>query len=337
MRSASVWVWSTLACSLGGFAAAISLAPAASSAPGRGIAFILFVGSSVHVASTAALAATRDARAGMSKHRSRYVYVPLTLIGGGALAAVVLPPPATTWLLLGFFGWQFFHFQKQNLGIAALAACADRIAPLNKKERNALLAAGLAGIAALLLDPTLLQLSLRFRIDSLERLAGLFFLLALVYGVAALFRRPRSDRTVGFAATYLLGLFFFAPVFLFHSPYAAVGGMTIAHGFQYLLLVGLVANRGPATPWRISRLVAAFNLVLAGGLALNLASHLHGSSLRVLFGLYLGIVMSHFVVDGGFWKLGDPAQRAFLSARLGFLIPVKPEIPAPDRSSSGLA
>ena len=40
---------------------------------------------------------------------------------------------------------------------------------------------------------------------------------------------------------YLMGLFFSVPVFVFASPYAAVGGMTIADGMQYLLLVSLVA------------------------------------------------------------------------------------------------
>ena len=33
------------------------------------------------------------------------------------------------WLLLAYFGWQFFHFQKQNLGMAALAASVHRVDP----------------------------------------------------------------------------------------------------------------------------------------------------------------------------------------------------------------
>ena len=41
---------------------------------------------------------------------------------------------------------------------------------------------------------------------------------------------------------YGTSLCFVVPVFAFRSPYAAVGGMTIAHGLQYLLLIGLVAG-----------------------------------------------------------------------------------------------
>jgi len=59
-------------------------------------------------------------------------------------------------------------------------------------------------------------------------------------------RGPRSRRPAGFCATYLISLFFVLPVLVFASPYAAVGGMTAAHGLQYLVLVSLVAGGGSA-------------------------------------------------------------------------------------------
>jgi len=37
-------------------------------------------------------------------------------------------------------------------------------------------------------------------------------------------------------AVYLLAVCFPAPLVLTSSPYAAVGGLTLAHGLQYLLL-----------------------------------------------------------------------------------------------------
>ena len=77
--------------------------------------------------------------------------------------------------------------------------------------------------------------------------------------------------------------------------------MTIAHGVQYLLLVGLVAS-GQANP--VLRLAVLCNVAVAGGLVLSLASHLHGSApgIRWLYGAYLGVVMSHFVIDAGIWR-----------------------------------
>ena len=62
------------------------------------------------------------------------------------------------------------------------------------------------------------------------------------------------------------------------SPYGAIAGMTIAHGVQYLGIVGAVA-RGPlAAPrrgWRVALLVAAAAL---GGFALHVAAHHPGAA-----------------------------------------------------------
>jgi hypothetical protein len=132
---------------------------------------------------------------------------------------------------------------------------------------------------------------------------------------------------------YLMGLFFSVPVFVFASPYAAVGGMTIAHGLQYLLLVSLVAagdpgpgQGGPGQGGRALRLAALGNVALLGGAALAVTSHLHsgGPAVRLLFGAYLGAVMAHFVVDAGLWRLRDPLARAFLARRLPYLMGATP-------------
>ena len=110
---------------------------------------------------------------------------------------------------------------------------------------------------------------------------------------------------------YLMALLFSLPIFAFRSPYAAVGGMTIAHGFQYLLLVGLVAagNRRGTSRWL--RLAVFANVALVGGALLSGASHLHGFPpvIRLVFGAYLGVVTAHFVIDAGFWRVRDPFPR----------------------------
>jgi len=49
---ARAWLWLTIALTAGAFTVAAALAPPASAAPGRGLAWVLFVESSAHVAST---------------------------------------------------------------------------------------------------------------------------------------------------------------------------------------------------------------------------------------------------------------------------------------------
>ena len=315
------WLWATVALSGGAFAGAVVLAPPASAAPVRGLAWLLFLGSSVHVAATGWLYTLPDVRAYAAARPLRYLWMPAGLVVAGATSAALLSPAAMAWLLLAYFGWQFFHFQKQNLGMAALAASVHRVRPLRPAERRALMVAGGSGIAGLIAHPDLLQLGVRPGAGELFTAAGVLFAVTAGYGVLALIRRPAADRPAGFCAMYLMALLFSLPIFVFRSPYAAVGGMTIAHGFQYLLLVGLVAaGKGRGTS-RWLRLAAFANIALVGGALLSGASHLHGfpPAIRLVFGAYLGVVTAHFVIDAGFWRMRDPFPRAFLARHVPWL------------------
>jgi hypothetical protein len=318
----AAWLWATVLLTVGAFGAAIVLAPAVSAAPGRGLAWLLFLGSSVHVGATAWFYTVPDVRAHAWRHRTRYVWVPLALVAGAALAAVLAPAAWLGWLLLPYFAWQFFHFQKQNLGVVALAARSHGAPAPGPAERRALMAAGWAGIAGLLLRPGLLQLGVDPGLGALFPAAGAALAGAVAAGVIALVRRPPGERPPGVWAATLVSLLFPLPIFVFRSPYAAVGGMTIAHGLQYLLLVGLTATGGRPGGRRLLRLAILLDVALMAGAALGVASHLHAGPAwgRALYGAYLGAVMAHFVVDAGLWRLRDPFPRRFLSARLPYLV-----------------
>jgi len=186
-----------------------------------------------------------------------------------------------------------------------------------------MMTAGCAGIAGLVAHPGLLQLRISPGLGWLYPAAAVVFAGAAAAGVAALARRPARERAFSFCVVYLSSLGFWVPVFVFGSPYAAVGGMTIAHGLQYLLLVGMVAAGGERRPGRALRLAVFCNIALVGGALLATASHLHGAAPagRLLFGAYLGAVMAHFVIDAGLWRLRDPFPRAFLASRVPSLMP----------------
>jgi hypothetical protein len=325
-RAPRAWLWMTVALTAGAFIAAVALVPPASAAPDRGLAWVLFVGSSAHVASTGWLCTLGDVRAYVARRPLRYRWVPIVLVLASAAVAAALSPSDLAWLLLPFFGWQFFHFQKQNLGMAALAASSGGLSPLRPAERRALVAAGGAGVCALMAHPALLQLRVDPRLGVLFPVSAFAFGSAVLAGLASLLRRPPADRPAGFCVVFLMALFFSLPVFTFASPYAAVGGMTIAHGLQYLLLVGLVAAGDRRGTGRTLRLAALCNVALLGGAALEATSHLHGAAPagRLLFGAYLGAVMAHFVIDAGLWRLRDPFPRAFMARHVPYLVRVCP-------------
>lgn len=313
------WLGGTVALTLGCYAAAVALAPAGTARPVPALGALLFLGTSVHVATTAWFWTVPEVRRHMLARRGRYVLAPLVLIVCAALAAAAAPAGTFVWLLPAFLAWQFFHFQKQNLGLAALSATAFGAGRLTRAERLAVTAAGLAGIAALLSRPELLQLTVDLRLRFLFPVAALAYAASVGAGCVLLLRRPPG---AAFAAVYGLSLLFFLPVFLFTSPYAAVAGLTAAHGYQYLLIMALVAGGGRRGLSRLVSLALLLNIGLLLGVALNLASHLHDSTPagRALYGAYLGAVMAHFVVDAGLWRLRDEFPRRFLTRRLPYLL-----------------
>jgi hypothetical protein len=323
-HGARAWLAATIGVTIAAAVAAIAMAPPGAAPAPEGLAFLLFVGSSVHVASTAWFYTVPDVRAHMREHKPRYVWWPLALITGASAIALLVPRGTLYWLLLPYFGWQFFHYQKQNLGIAALAAASRRLAPLGKAERRALTGAGLAGIAGLLARPRLLQLPVHPVLGTLFPLAAIAFAGFALAGACCLARRSRAQRPAGFCAVYLMSLAFSLPVFVFSSPYAAVASLTIAHGLQYLLLMGLLAAGGPRRAQRMAELAALCNIALLGGAALAEASDQLAArpAVRILFGVFLGAVMAHFVVDAGLWRMRAQFPRAFLRGRLPYLVPV---------------
>jgi hypothetical protein len=324
--SAVIWrrvrLFGTVALTAGAFVAAVALAPPVGTSPQHALPWLLLVASSPHVAATAWFASLRPVRRYARANPGRYIAVPVALIIGTAAVAFATAPDQLDWLLIGFFAWQFFHFQKQNLGLTALAGVSHGSGSVRPLERRAITLAGVAGIAGLVTHPDLLQLDVDTPIRVLFPVALVLFLASAAVGMVALRRRPPDERPATFVAVYVLSLAFFLPVFLFESPYAAVAGLTLAHGFQYLLIMGLVAGGERDAQRRILSLMVLFNVALLGGLALAGASHLHDSTgwSRALFGAYLGVVMVHFVVDAGLWRLRDEFPRQLLTRRVPYLV-----------------
>lgn len=323
-RGARWWLIGTVGSTIGAAVTAIVLAPSGSAPAPEALAFLLFVGSSVHVASTAWFYTVPEVRAHMRRRKARYVWWPIALITGAGAVAQLVPASALKWLLLPYFGWQFFHYQKQNLGVAALAAASGRLTPLRTAERRALTGAGLAAIAALMSRPSVLQLPIRPVVPPFFPLALLFPVAAAAFaasvGVGLWCLAGRATGSPAFCAAYLTSLMFGLPVFVFTSPYAAVAGLTIAHGLQYLLLMGMVAAGGEHGRARIVQLAALCNIALLGGALLAMASDQAAAGRPVLFGIFLGAVMAHFVIDAGLWRLRDEFPRSFLTSRLPYLL-----------------
>lgn len=315
------WLLGTVAVTVLAVAGAAALGPRGEDRGGTALALALFVGTSVHVASTGWFVVLPEVRAHARGHPRRFLHVPALLIAGTAALAASTSPAQLRWVLLAFLGWQFVHFHRQNLGLAALAARAEGGGPLAPGERRALDLAALGGVAGLLLQPDLLTLAADVRLPWGERIAFAVFLGGIGAGLLALCRR--TDRPRGFVAMYLIALLFFTPVFCFDSSFPAVAGLTVAHGYQYLMLMGLVSAAPRAGRLRDSGPALLSAIALGGGFVLALLSHLHdspGAAERALYGAFLGVVMTHFVLDAALWRLRDEFPRQLLTPALPYLL-----------------
>jgi hypothetical protein len=239
---------------------------------------------------------------------------PLALLVAAVLVAALLPPRQLGLCLLAFFAWQLWHFAKQNLGAVALSAAAAGVPGPSRRERRWILASAGAGILGLVARPNLVEAHVASS-PRLFTVATAAFVVAAVGGLVELSRRPAPP---GVLAAGAVATCFSAPIFCSSSTFGAVAGMTIAHGLQYLGLLGMVAA-GPLTAGR-RRLAVGLLVALAvlGGAALHLVSGLHGAGSlgRAAFGLYLGCYAAHFVVDARLWRLSVPTSRRFVATAL---------------------
>ena len=64
----------------------------------------------------------------MANDRRGLIGLPLCCVVACGMAALLIPVHLLNWVVLAVFAWQFHHFQKQNLGLVALAASFGRAA-----------------------------------------------------------------------------------------------------------------------------------------------------------------------------------------------------------------
>ncbi len=309
---------------IGPLAVAPFVAPHSFQRPDLAVGVAVVVAYTGHIACSALLGRFPEVRAQLRERPVRRLAAPATLLVMLCATAALVPVVRFTDVVLAFLAWQLWHFQKQNLGLVALAASRQRGAIIRRSERIALRAAGAFGIVSLVARPGLLNLHLHPLPDFVLVGATTGYAVATVVGFGCLGRRL-LERTWSGPVMLLDAacLLFFLPALVFTNSLAAVLGMAIAHGLQYLWVLrsvdGLTGRRPAARPnrWNSNWLLLA--CAVAGGSLLTLLGSYRTSAdpmARVLGGLYLGLVCLHFVFDASVWRMRDPWARKFVTTRV---------------------
>jgi hypothetical protein len=261
-----------------------------------------FLGGNFHVATTGWFFADPEMRRHFWRNKDRYVRVPVLLVAFTTLCGLI--PTLFPYILAGYYSWQLWHYQKQNIGLLSFIAAGTKKVPLSAWERRTLMLAWLpAGI-------TPLKLLLPDQIFQEVQTWGLMAYgpVAIAFCVA-LFTTPDLRTNVLRIAFFLSGAAFFTPLYIFSNTVAAVSSFAIAHGLQYLVFMGtLNINRQS-----VFRMVSLTALAVIGTLILN------ETQVGMLGGLFIGLVAVHYIYDADIWRLREPFQRAYMRKRFAFV------------------
>lgn len=307
----------------------VSLAPMAmfpllGTAPPNGTApfyamFALFaLSSNFHVGATGWFFTDREMRAHFAANPARYIVAPVLTIAATTSLFAVGNELIRNAVVAGGYAWLLWHYQKQNIGILSfVCAGTDRLPP-SVWERRTLILAAIAGIVWLQcgitpgLPPSLTE-TVRMPVVGLSMLLPAIVTLALaIRSQPGLLRNPLR------IGTLLYGLLFFLPALFF--PVWSVGPFGAAHGLQYVVFMFCVSSRSAAS---IPSILAMLSTAGLGFLLLD--PHVRVREwLGVLdspwfLGLVVGVVMSHFIVDAGIWRLREPSQRGYMRRKFDFV------------------
>lgn len=284
------------------------------------IGLVIFVGGVAHVASTLFFYSDAQARPILRDNRLRFGLLPATAV----LITLAVWAWGRGWVLplqavMGMFAihliWLYYHYQKQNYGLLAFAAAGSGVRlPADAVRRLMMLppiAGGLATIPRLLADGLQAPMPLAGQQALLHSMAWLVYAVGLI-GIAGIAWRHRAAFGRPWVLAFTLsGFGFYLPALLVSDIDHAFWSYALAHGFQYLLMTGIVAARS-ARPW-LGLLVMLLSAIV-GGFFLH---RMGGQHALFLCGILLTWV--HFVLDAKLWRMSEPVPRQYLRTRFAFL------------------
>ena len=288
-------------------------------------ALLNFLGGHVHVSTTAFFYTDPAMREHFRAHKVRYVYAPIALILGVGALYMITPEPYNRYILLYHFMWQTWHYQRQNFGVLAFVSSATDRVPVSRFEKLALDLAAVAGMLALIkINALNAQTILAPFTDAIFLVACLAYAAVPFVIGAAVFKEPRLLGNKLRIGALVLFSAFYIPSFIFTDPISAVLGYALGHGLQYLVFMTYV---GASRPRPLLAVGAVIALGIGGGFLLTYMTNAGsepGALFKFIFGMAVGTVMSHFVIDAGVWKLRHPFQRGYVRRAFPFVFDRRP-------------
>lgn len=301
-----------------------------------GIRTILLFLSTAHVPATLFFYTDKEFSSIVRSKPARYIYFPIILTVAVGMLVAFSNTTTQAFVFLTFWGWQAFHYGRQNVGVYAFVSIAEKRKPAHRLEKLAIDAGTICGILGTFkilgfnVSPPYLHgvLELLYQI-------GKFGLLVVAAFSLFVYVRNFKEATLLKTVFFFTLVFFFVPIWLSDNINVTFLSYAIAHGLQYITFMSVVSvNSRPeggatAFPYRsVGKFL--FFLLLVGFIFYRAAdlqtvamiknSTMLTRSVDFLVGAILGATMAHFVIDAGAWRLSKVAQRTYMSKRFGFLL-----------------
>jgi hypothetical protein len=302
----------------------------------RGMKTIFLFLGTAHVPATFFFYTDRNFSHIIRQHKARYIYFPLALTIAAGLLVAFSSINTQAYLFLVFWGWQAFHYGRQNLGIYSFTSIAQQTGAPDRLEKLAIDLATICGILGTfrILGMGVAPDYLRGTLNALYELGKVGYLAVIIFGLyvyARNFQRTTALKSVFFWTLVL----FFLPIYLSNDINVTFLSYAIAHGVQYIVFMGIVSlNTEPGERATVIRYQNALKLTLIMiviGIFFFNADAFRGIEfvksnpllVRVcdfFFGAVLGATMAHFVIDAGAWRLSKRPQREYMSKSFAFVL-----------------
>lgn len=281
----------------------------------------LLILSTMHVALTGYFYIDREYRAYVFGRWWYYVALPIAVIAACAFVTARLGDRGLLYLMLFYHAWLLFHYGRQNYGIYAFAGSSYGASRPHWLERAAFHLAPLGALIGAYADlPEFRQSYLRWA----ETANALGLAVYGVAGAAALISVLGRIRSRDYASAGFLALLyaFWAPTFLFQGYGKAIMGYAVAHALQYFVFMYFTATGDERAARKNVVALGVTAVLLWIVIWLTREREMWGGWVIYVVGAELGLIMWHFIVDAGLWKLSSPWQRGQVKQRFASIFSV---------------
>lgn len=282
---------------------------------------LLLLMSTMHVGLTAYFYLDNQYRSQVFDKWKYYIGFPVTLIVCAGLLTGFSPKWGLIYLMIFYHAWLLYHYGRQNYGILAFTAISTGTGRPMLLERIALHLAPIGGICASYKVLGQFKKSVLFPYtDLLQNIGILLTIIALICAIYSSVYQFRKHHSLQRPAMLMLLSCFYLPTFFFNNYVQAVMGYAIAHALQYFVFMSFLAT-GTNTKRPMHSLIVLIGGMLStwGLILLTREKGIWGSFEPFVPGIGIGLIMWHFIMDAGFWKLSVPWQREQVISRIPFI------------------